>query len=217
MTTTLDAAPVNVGAPPGDTRAGFARRSRIRRGVGVVLVGAAVLLGWHQDTLARRREPVLVVVRRVPAGERVTKDDIAVAHVALDGRIASMPGRDLRTAIGKVAKVDLVPRLLLVEDWLADEAGGEDTVRLPVPLKTGRFPPDLQVGDHVFVVVTASNEGTDAGNADATLAAVVVAVDGDRGSFGVGETVVTLSIPKAELSRLAAASGDGRVLLAASR
>lgn len=214
MTATLQRARENGATKVVDSRAAFVRRARIRRGVGVVLVIVAVLLGWQRDIAARDRQSVLAVARSVPAGQELTSRDLEVVEVALDGRIAAVPASSLSEVLGKVAATELRPgRLLDAEALLERGRPSEATVFLPLSLEPGQYPPGLEVGDHVVVVVTAPPTSREAVEADRGLPASVIAIDGERG-FGVSETVVTVSIPRSDLARLAVASGEGRVMLA---
>jgi hypothetical protein len=91
-------------------------------------------------------------------------------------------------------------------------------VVLPMTLKAGSFPPALAVGDTVLVVPTPGATGSVGGSTTSNGGAGPVAgrVTGvsAQNSVGGSASTVTVTVPKASLSVLAAASAAGQVVLA---
>ena len=141
MTTTLARAKASRPGRLPDSAAGFRKWARLRRGWGVVLIGVAVVAGYAIHTADRNRTEVLMVLRSVPAGERVADADLGTASVAVDPKIHLVAGGERRWAVGKIAGVGLVPGSLLARSQLVVGIADSGRVLLPIALKAGQFLP----------------------------------------------------------------------------
>lgn len=187
----------------------------MRVAVGAVLVVVCALLGAVVFQGVDRRSPVLVLVRTVQPGQIITADDLGQANVSASG-ISTMAPSQRAEVVGKVASGRL-PAGSAVAAGELNASGRLDPnlVELPMTLKAGTYPPALTVGDSVLVVPTP---GATAGVSSVTseTSPVPGQVTGvvAQNSVGGSAVTVTVTVPKATLSVLAAASVAGQVLLA---
>ncbi|WP_344957711.1 SAF domain-containing protein [Actinomadura miaoliensis] len=127
----------------------------------MVLVGAGAALTGYLFTGMSERTSVVVVARDVPVGQQITNADVATTMVAADGRVATVPGRQLRDVVGRLAAVDLRRGTLLAPSQLTTALSprqGQQVV--PVAVRVSQLPArGLQPGDQVLVVATPGSGG----------------------------------------------------------
>jgi hypothetical protein len=197
------------------------RRWRVRKNmVSAVVFLVAAAGGWVQHVHDRARIDVLVVVRTVPAGDRISDADIRLGSVALSRGIAFIPARDRSGVVGRTASVALAAGSLLTRAQLTDVISDSSRVQLGIAVKPGQYPPSIKEGDKVIIIITAPPSPTSSRSATSTppdepIPAVVRQVDRGRGAFGEGDVVITVSVLRDDLDRLAPAAAEGRVALAA--
>jgi len=125
----------------------------------LVVCSIAVFVGIYER--ANHRVPILVVVRTVQFGERLTASDLGEASAAVGGPVASVPYADLGAVVGRRAAVGLVPGALLTPDDLTNSRpipGGDAIVG--VALKSDQLPPSgVSSGDRVMVIETDTSGG----------------------------------------------------------
>ena len=128
------------------------RRTRIAAGVAL----AAIAIGGNLAVYSSlgSREPVLQVVRDVPAGQQLTADDLREVEVAVDSTVRTIPAGDAGGVIGQHARVRLVSGSLLVGEALQVEplvSAGAAVVAVQVP--EGALPIGLRERSRVRLVI----------------------------------------------------------------
>lgn len=202
--------------PPGPV--GPARfRHPLRVAGGATLVVLCALIGALVLQSVDKRSPVLVFVRSVQPGQTITAADLGQANVSASG-ITTMAPSQRAQVIGQVASGRLPAGSAVVAGELnAPSRLDPSLVVLPMTLKAGSFPPALAVGDTVLVVPTPGATGSVGGSTTSTsggpVAGRVTGVSAQN-SVGGSASTVTVTVPKASLSVLAAASAAGQVVLA---
>jgi hypothetical protein len=147
---------VVAGAPRG-FRPSSRRRARVAVGAGLaaVAIGGNVLVYSSLD----EREPVLQVIRDVPAGMQITADDLRPVEVAVDSTVGTIAADDAASVVGQYARVRLVSGSLIVVEALQREplvAPGSAVVAVQVP--DGALPAGLRERSQVELV--APPDGT---------------------------------------------------------
>ena len=115
----------------------------------------------------------MVVTRNVPVGQQLTGADVATSSVAVDQKVATIPGRQLRQVIGRVAAVDLRAGSLLTPAEVTNALSprpGQQVV--PVAVHVAQLPArGLQPGDQVLIIATPGSQGqSDTAGQDASSA-----------------------------------------------
>lgn len=129
-------------------------RRRTRMVAGVAL--AAIAIGGNLAVYSSvgSREPVLQVVRDVPAGQQLTADDLREVEVAVDSTVRTIRAGDAGGVIGQYARVRLVSGSLLVGEALQVEplvSAGAAVVAIQVP--EGALPIGLRERSRVRLVI----------------------------------------------------------------
>ncbi|HQV56441.1 MAG TPA: SAF domain-containing protein [Ilumatobacteraceae bacterium] len=199
----------------GTSRRGFrpSARSRARIAAGILLslvaIGALLMIFATLD----KRVPVLQVTRDVPAGSRLSADDLRVIEVSADSSLALVDAADLDAVVGMYAKVRMVSGALLALPALQGNplvAAGSSVLAITVP--AGELPIGLRERSQVQLVIPPP-----AGAAsDATVAEPVVArVVGLPSTLDSVTGTMSLSVEVAvgDGPRLAAAKNVRVVLL----
>jgi hypothetical protein len=153
---------------------------------------------------------VVVAKSTVPRGAVIALGDVAIARVSLDPSVASIPGSQLSTVVGRRAALDIAVGGLLTPADIASEtvpAKGETVVGLS--LGNGMLPAiPLEAGDQVRVVQTPGAQGQLGDAPPVTISATVVAVT--RSSDGQS-TLVDLLVSADAAPDLAARAATGKV------
>lgn len=138
------------------------RRSRIVAGVALaaLAVGGNLIVYSGLD----RREPVLQVVRDVPAGQQLTADDLRQVDVAVDASVRTIGAEQLGTVVGSYARVRLVSGSLVVAEALqAEPLISEGAAVVAVQVPDGALPIGLRERSRVRLVIPPSrgDDGSD--------------------------------------------------------
>lgn len=151
------------GARPDQTAAirGFQpaarRRNRIALGVALaaIAIGGNLLVYSNLD----RKEPVVQVVRDVPAGEEITADMLRTVDVDADPTVNLVPGDDITAIVGSYAKVRLVAgALLTVEALQAAPLVSSGTAVVAIQVPEGTLPIGLRERVPVLLVLPAADD-----------------------------------------------------------
>jgi hypothetical protein len=183
-----------------------------------VLVAAFALAGLLLVRHAARAVEVLVVVRPVPAEQRLVAADLGTVRVRGEG-FKAVPAAGLGSVVGKAATGRLVAGQLLLREMLSDQpvpAPGAAAVGLS--LRPGQLPGDgLEPGDRVRVLAVPARQDAAAGGVSLVRpdvlaeAAAVFAVRADP--VAAGNTVVTVLVPAGQADVLSAFGSAGQVSL----
>jgi hypothetical protein len=161
-------------AATGTARVGFQptarRRNRIAAGVALAataLGGNLLVYSSLDDT-----EPVVQVVRDVPAGSQLTGDMLRTVEVAVDATVNVVDGDQLDSLIGSYAKVRLVSGALVTAEALQATplvSSGSSVVAIQVA--EGSLPIGLRERSAVQLVIPA---GATSGAPDASAPSAIV-------------------------------------------
>jgi Flp pilus assembly protein CpaB len=174
------------------------------------LVGHLVGDAAHERARWGRLRPTVVVRHHVPAGERLTADDLTVRMLP----VAAVPSGALRALpVGAIAATELETGEPLVARRLLGRGPSAVAARLPSGTRGIAVPGadglPLRVGDHVDVLATFE---PDSAPTDAPTFAVA------RGAtvIHVGQEVVTIAVVASSAARVAYALAAGAVTLVLS-
>jgi hypothetical protein len=202
-------------AAEGTVRPGFQptsrRRNRIAAGVALaaIAIGGNLLLYSSLDDT----EPVVQVVRDVPAGSQLTGDMLRTVSVAVDSSVNVVDGDQLDSLIGSYAKVRLVSGALVTAEALQSAplvSSGSSVVAIQIA--DGTLPIGLRERSPVQLVIPASgNAGSPDAAAPSSIIGRVVGLPVDTSS-ALGMQSLSVEVGAGDAVALAAAD-DVRVVL----
>ncbi|MEV0220734.1 SAF domain-containing protein [Streptomyces sp. NPDC050704] len=181
-----------------------------RRSLPYLLLGVLLVLGCATGgvvvaTQLGHREAVLVLARPVSVGQELSARDVREVSISVDSSLAVIPARSRSQVQGRAVAYSLPAGALLTRDVLGE-------ARVPPPgqavaavgLKAGQYPPDLQAGNRVTVVVAATSDTTD-GSTSSRSSAWTATVTGVHSSTSDQVTAVSLQMARDDARQLAAA------------
>jgi hypothetical protein len=183
--------------------------------LGVLLVAGCALAFAMASVRLSGRQPVLELVRSVPAGHVLQSGDLQVVNVATDSNLALMPASSEPGVLGRPVALPLAGGTLLTEAELgAGRVPPSGSAVVGVALKAGQYPPELSPGDRVLVVTGAGSDTGASSSAGAapTLDATVVGIQAAPADSSAA-TVVSLQVSEADAASVAAAGSGGDVSL----
>lgn len=213
MTTTLPGVSVNARTaaplPVRQKRPGYAA-------IAIVLIVGLAALGAYFYAKAGEKTPVVMVTNGVPAGHRITRDDLSTVNVA--GGVTAIAGSHVESVVGQLAAVDLLPNTLLQRSMVSSASplpAGSSMVG--VELKPGQMPAaGVSDGARVQVLQLPNKDTTSATNSQenaSVLTTKATVYDSAPDPSQTGGTLVTLIVPSGEAAPIAAASSAGLVAL----
>ncbi len=184
------------------------RRNRLAAGLalGAVAIGGNLLAYSSLDS----SQPVVQVIRDVPAGDQITPDMLRTVDADVDATVNVIPGADLNTLVGQYAKVRLVSGSLVVRTALqSDPLLKPGNAVVAIEAKAAELPIGLRERVPVQLVIPgpASEDSAVATTIEGRVVGLPVASDG-----GLGTQSVSIEVAAADASALAAAD-DVRVVL----
>ncbi|MEY9888419.1 hypothetical protein ABIA31_002059 [Catenulispora sp. MAP5-51] len=187
------------------------RPAYVKAGAGLVAlcgVGGGVLLSSIDG-----RIPVLQVATPVPAGQKVSADDLRTAQVAADSGVGLIPESQEDQVIGHIATVPLVVGDLMTRNKVGTSAvfppAGQAVA--PAELKAGSFPAELKAGDQVAVQINAQDQGAaqvSQAPADPLKNAMTATVVSVKGAQQTGSVDVSLLTDEASAARIGQAGSN---------
>ena len=179
------------------------RRNKAVAILGVVMVAGFGLVSRAMVNAAGKRIAVLAVTQAVPAGSRLTRDDLKTVLISVDPALDPIPAQELPQVVSQIAQVALVPGDFLTPAQLDQRPPiphGESVV--PLFLKPGQYP-QVVPGDKVLVVFGGAAAGTlsPSPQGGSAVGVTVYAMDTNTGSSG--ETRVSLLVDQATAISLA--------------
>ena len=184
------------------------RRNRIAAGVALAAfaIGGNILVYSNLNN----SDPVIQVVRDVPAGELITSDMLRTVDVDADSSVNVIDGNDLEAVTGNYAKVRLVSGSLVSWDALqGTPLVGEGNAVVAIQIPEGALPVGLRERVPVELVIPADR--TDAGAAPIVISAHVVALP-SLPTNALGTQSLSVEVEAADAATVAAAD-DVRVVL----
>ncbi len=187
------------------------QRNFTRIAIGVVVLSLSTLGVVSLGSSSSATRAALVVTRTVASGERIEASDVRTIQVPTTLEADLVPAADMNRVVGRTARTTLADGSVLSPGQLGRADTHSGTAVVGATLKAGQFPTTLGVGDRVLVVATSdSPDNLDAGTASSTRGVVIDLVEQTTDSQS---TVVSLRVPVAAASTVAAAGGSGHVSL----
>jgi hypothetical protein len=201
------------GAPTMPADRGFQPASRRRNRIALGVLLAAIAIGGNVYVYAGldARQPVVQVVRDVPAGEQITPDMLRTVDVDADSTVNLVPGSRLESLIGNYAKVRLVSGSLVTGEAIQAEplvAPGSAVVAIQVP--DGTLPVGLRERVPVVLVVPGG-PGAQGATEPVTIDGQVVGLPTPTDS-ALGIQSLSVEVARGDAA-IVAASDDVRVVL----
>lgn len=177
----------------------------------VALIVGLTAIGAYLYSTAGSKTPVVMVIHRIPVGQVVERSDLTTVPVS--GRVVAVAGSNLASVIGERAAVTLLPDTLLQRAMVT--SGGTlpaGQAQVGVAVRSGQIPADgLAAGDVVRVVRLPVKGSVDG---QASVLVDRAEVFSSRLDPAVsGGTLVTVVVPEAASTAVAAASGAAAVAL----
>lgn len=180
--------------------------------VGVALLAASVFGVTVLVSNASQTVEVVALSANVDRGEAIESQDLVLVQIPVDqADLATVPGEELDSLVGRVASADLIAGTTLAP-------GSTTTELLPAPgssivglaLSVGQLPNQpLQAGDTVRIVETPVSQGDPPTTTPQEFAATVLSVAGGEGGY----VLVDLEVADADAADVAARAFTGRVAL----
>jgi SAF domain len=178
--------------------------------VGLALVALGALAFLFVSARMNETSEVIAVVNDLERGSLIGADDVAVASVVTDPRLAPVPANRIEDVIGLRASTDLVAGTLLTDASLAAEViPGDGQTVVGVALLPAQMPGEpLLAGDTILIVDTPA-----AGEAppSETPAAIEATVLRTHSRAEAEQVVVDVVVPRDQALDLAARVATGRI------
>jgi len=173
--------------------------------VGVLLVLGCTAGGVVVATRAGQQEPVLVLARAVSVGQTLSDRDLREESMLVGSGLGFIPVRARAKVVGRPVAYSLPIGTLLTEKLLGN-------ARIPpagqavaaVALKAGQFPPGVQPGNRVTVVVASAGESASSTTSSSSQAWNASVAD-VRSDSTDQTTVISLQMAQEDARQLAAA------------
>lgn len=150
--------------PPGrERRAGFqpAARRRNRIALGVALAAVAIGGNLFVYSTLDDAEPVVQVVRDVPAGAQLTADMLRTVEVDADPTVNVIPGDEIGRLVGSYAKVRLVSgSLVTAQSTQPGPLVGRGSAVVAIQVAAGTLPIGLRERVPVDLVIPTDRNAT---------------------------------------------------------
>ncbi|MFD8716894.1 SAF domain-containing protein [Streptomyces sp. NPDC059629] len=154
------------------------------------------------------REPVLVLTRAVSAGQVLSAKDLREESISDDTSLAFIPSKARAEAVGHPVAYSLPAGTPLTRNLLGEAhvpPAGQAVAA--VGLKAGQFPPGVQPGNRVSVVVTtAGGASIGSPSSSSQVSAWDATVTDVRGDGADQTTVISLQMSQDDARQLAATS-----------
>ncbi|MDG4856761.1 SAF domain-containing protein [Streptomyces sp. T-3] len=165
-----------------------------------------------------QREPVLMVVRDVPAGHVFTAADLRSVKIAVDGGIAPIPYEQRAGVVGRRATVPLLAGALLTRGEVGSKGvyPPKGYSEISFAVAEGGAPPRLASGERVAVLDSAEKSAAGPqgkGEADRAAAVVVGTVTGVKDPASAGGVRVVSVLVETGAGRRASGIEEPRVLI----
>ena len=177
----------------------------------VALIVGLAAIGAYLYSTAGSKTPVVMVIHRIPVGQVVQRSDLTT--VGVSGPVVAVAGSNLASVVGQRAAVTLLPATLLQRAMVTSgETLPAGQAQVGVAVRSGQIPADgLVAGDLVRVVQLPVKGSVDA---QASVLVERAQVFSTRLDPAVrGGTLVTVVVPEAASTAVAAASGAAAVAL----
>jgi hypothetical protein len=184
----------------------------------LLLVILCAVAGAELARRAEGRTSVLVLARRVAAGEPITAKDLTVAAVSAPNGVLVVPATSAPQVVGRQAATTLAAGALLVpSDLSVGPLLLPGTALVGASLAPDEMPAALAPGENVLCVIDAAPGSTGTVGslplASSQGEAVAGVVDSVRGQGAAAGAEVTVAVPEPRSSALARASAANELSL----
>ncbi|WP_222108767.1 SAF domain-containing protein [Streptomyces cupreus] len=175
----------------------------------MLLVLGCAAGGVVVSTSVGHQEPVLVLARSVSVGQVLSDRDLREESVSADSALAFLPVRSRAEVEGRPVAYSLPAGTPLTKNLLgAAHIPPAGQAVAAVGLKAGQFPPGVQPGNRVTVVV-APTSGSATGSTSSSQVSAWDASVTDVRSDGTDQiTLISLQMAREDARQLAAAPTD---------
>ena len=208
------------GHRPAKARRGTALPTRRRpKGYAALAVSLIVgfgALGFWFYTSAGSKTPLVMTTQDIPVGHAIQRDDLTTVEVA--GGVTAVAAANLRTLIGRIAAVEILPNTLVQRAMVTGGSPIPDGQGLVgVAAAPGQIPSSgLAPGDKVEVLQLPQKDSPVSANnsaASSVLVGSATVFDVRPNTTSTGGTLLTLVVPKDASYGVAQASNDGQIAL----
>ena len=203
----------SVRVPTGDVGTALPTRQRHNglTALAVSLIVGLAAIGAYLYSSAGAKTAVVMVAHRVQVGQVIDRSDLTT--VAVSGPVVAYASNRLPSIVGQRAAVTLLPDMLLQRSMVsAGTSLPAGQAQVGVAVRSGQIPADgLLAGDVVRVVQLATKGSTDLTAKVLTERAQVFSSRPDPAVSG--GTLLTIVVPDAVSTAVAAASAAGAVAL----
>lgn len=177
----------------------------------VALIVTLAAIGAYLYSTAGSKTPVVMVIHRIAVGQVVQRSDLTTVPVS--GRVVAVVGGNLASVVGQRAAVTLLPDTLLQRAMVTSgQTLPAGQAQVGVAVRSGQIPADgLAAGDRVRVVQLPVKGSVDVQASVLVERAQVFSTRLDPAVSG--GTLVTVMVPEASSTAVAAASGAAAVAL----
>ena len=214
------ASPPANGHRPAKGQRGTALPTRTRpkgyAALAVALIVGFGALGFWFYTSAGSKTPVVMATQEIPIGHVIQREDLTTVEVA--GGVTAVAGANLRTLVGRVAAVEILPNTLVQRAMVTGGSpvpAGQGLVG--VAAAPGQIPSSgLVPGDKVEVLQLPQKDAPVSANSSAASSVLVgsaTVFDVRPNTTSTGGTLLTLVVPKDAAYGVAQASNDGQIAL----
>jgi len=191
-------------------------RPRGYAALAVALIVGLGALGYYFYTQAGAKVPVVMAVNDIPAGHTIQRSDLTTVDVA--GGVVAVGGNHLLSLVGQTAAVEILPKTLVQRAMVTTGSPLSDAQAIVgVAAAPGQIPSSgFRPGDKVEVLqLPQKGAPTTAAATPASSVLTDAAVVFDvRGNPSIaGGTLLSLVVPKAAATGIAAASNAGLIAL----
>lgn len=203
------------GSPLGGAPLGVALPTRQRHhgfiALAIALIVGLAAIGAYLYSSAGAKVPVVMVVRQVPVGQVIEREDLTTVPVS--GQVTALGGGNLSSAVGQRAAVTLLPNTLLQRAmFTSGQTLAAGQAQVGVAVRSGQIPSDgLIPGDAVRVVQLPVKGSPDLTAKVLAERAQVFSTRADPAASG--GTLVTVVVPQDASTAIAAASGAELIAL----
>lgn len=155
------------------------------------------------NALTPKPAQALAAASDLPAGTVITQADLRTVN-ATGPTGATVPAADQASLIGQTVRVEVPAGSLLTEADLGPFPPIGATV-VPVSVKPGQYPTNLQTGDQVAVFPVSTSSTSQQGTAAHAAATGTVTQISPVASDGAGQVVIDLELPNATAAVVAQA------------
>ena len=191
-------------------------QSSTRLVIAISLFAAALISAVALTALGNQRDKYWIASRAIAPGMVITQDDLASVDVALGANAGSYLSAD-SSPIGAVATRSITEGELLPLSALEDSPTGSSAEQVPLLLRGGDIPLDIEAGEEVNIYWVPEPLGMEIVRSPVLVIKNIFLQSIDRKSSNFGNDLsVTVLTHSKDVLKLLASTVDGRLVIARS-